>query len=907
MAGIDVRYAKYLKQFAAAVILAALICVATTQKAMTLCGDVTGDSQVLSDDILMAARASVGDITLTSLQRSRADVVLSGAPDGLVLSNDVLMIARSAAGAATLICNDGCASHDYKACYDGNPYWYDACGTRETIAETCTGGTVCVDGECVCNPACSSDAACDDSNPLTADVCLNPGTCAASCSHIGATPSLSTTSLHLWFGSAQSSLSCAPTPDTTLTEGRCSTGGAWTQMASGTPLICTYTTAGTFAPACRADSSVINETSITILPEPNHPPTVSINSDKSSGKSPLTIAFTSTCSDYDGTCAAITWDFGDLSPFGATPDISHTYTAQGVYTVTHTATDNTGATTTATMSITVAPPNQPPLVSFTPDTLTGRQPLTVNFTGTCADPDGTCDSYSWTFCDTTPADTTLDTTLDTTHIFPSQGICTVTLTAIDNDGASSLPATATITILPPNTPPVITIAADTVAGQPPVTVNFTATCTDDVSCASFGWNFGDGSATESTTLTPSHSYTAAGAYNVTFEAIDNENAISSKTIQIYTSPSWSTIVPGASQEFGLTLIQPDDNTYIAGGRTLEPGGTFYDALFARFDTSGNLITSKTQGVTAGSDSFTSGVTGNAGSIVFAGSTGEPGAPQLPNYWTVKTDTSGNISLQSNIGIPDATDNLYSIKASPTGGYVAVGHGITHILNNRMVFIRYDENLNPTPNYFTAYDNSYGQAIWPTADGGAVIAGGIMQNLDDGYDLSLIKYSQTGALSWIRPVYNSGVHDKPQDMIQLPDGGYIIPSLSCADECLITNSTITRTDSAGNLIWVKSFTGAGIDSLNSITRAVDGNYIAAGTTSSKGAGGKDIWIVKIDPDGNTLADLTFGGAGDDEAFSIITTNDYGYLITGSSNSFSASHDLWLLKLNPALQCNGTGCN
>ena len=50
----------------------------------------------------------------------------------------------------------------------------------------CSSGLTCVEGIC-CEVNCSGDADCSDGNPQTADVCRNPGTCAAFCGNNPAT------------------------------------------------------------------------------------------------------------------------------------------------------------------------------------------------------------------------------------------------------------------------------------------------------------------------------------------------------------------------------------------------------------------------------------------------------------------------------------------------------------------------------------------------------------------------------------------------------------------------------------------------------------------------------------------------------------------------------------------------
>lgn len=60
-----------------------------------VCGDISGDGYVLSDDVLLAARASISAITLTQDQMTRGDIATTGgSPDGYMLSDDLLLIAR---------------------------------------------------------------------------------------------------------------------------------------------------------------------------------------------------------------------------------------------------------------------------------------------------------------------------------------------------------------------------------------------------------------------------------------------------------------------------------------------------------------------------------------------------------------------------------------------------------------------------------------------------------------------------------------------------------------------------------------------------------------------------------------------------------------------------------------------
>ncbi|PYY17845.1 MAG: hypothetical protein DMG60_10150, partial [Acidobacteria bacterium] len=179
--------------------------------------------------------------------------------------------------------------------------------------------------------------------------------------------------------------------------------------------------------------------------------------------------------------------------------------------------------------------NQPPTCSLSITPTSGVVPLTVNVTANCLDFDGSVNSASIDWGDGTSA-TQLNCDgncfFNGSHTYTSPGTFNATLTAIDNNGASSQPVTQTITVAPVQ-PPACTLNVVPVGGPAPLSVTATGNCTAGTSpIASSTIDFGDGSGAQSGT-SGNHTYNSPGTFTVTVTATDS-NGLSGSATQTVT-------------------------------------------------------------------------------------------------------------------------------------------------------------------------------------------------------------------------------------------------------------------------------------------------------------------------------------------------------------------------------------
>ena len=278
-----------------------------------------------------------------------------------------------------------------------------------------------------------------------------------------------------------------------------------------------------------------------------------------------------------------------------------------------------------------------------------------------------------------------------------------------------------------------------------------------------------------------------------------------------------------------------------------------------------------------------------------GSTDEP-----PDVLLIKTDALG-CSLWTRTYGSILDDRGRSVQQTGDGGYIIVGYHTNLALNTKVYLIKTDStgNVQWSRNYGGIGDDE-GYSVRPTLDGGYIITGYTTpQGTDNPPDVYLIKTNSGGDTTWTRTFGGSGP-DEGYDVQPTLDGGYIITgytALGGTDDP--PDVYLLKTDSLGSLLWCETFDGDNDDDKGrGVHQTQDGSYIITGyTTPGSTDDPPDVFLIKVNGEGVEQWRANIGGSGNDRGFSVMETDDQGYILTGYTESFGArGRDGWLVKVN-----------
>jgi len=298
-----------------------------------------------------------------------------------------------------------------------------------------------------------------------------------------------------------------------------------------------------------------------------------------------------------------------------------------------------------------------------------------------------------------------------------------------------------------------------------------------------------------------------------------------------------------------------------------------------------------------------------GGYIVSGHTQSFGAP-FRDSWILKLSSDGAIEWQKSYG-GALYNRAYSVQQTIDGGFIVAGYvGNPSSLPNSVLLLKLSSDGSiEWQSIIRGPAGSRADFIQQTSDGGYILAGLIWPGTDpNSYfkDVFVAKLSSVGTIEW-RYAYGGPEEESDWNWAtqlttiqQTKDGGYILGCDTMSFGAGGYDIWILKLLSDGTIEWQKTYGGANNEIARnrpSIQQTSDGGYIFAGNTSSFGAGSSDAWVLKLFSEGNIEWQKAYGREGGDAAHAVYETSDGGFIVGGNSNSFSedGNLDIWFLKL------------
>ena len=363
--------------------------------------------------------------------------------------------------------------------------------------------------------------------------------------------------------------------------------------------------------------------------------------------------------------------------------------------------------------------------------------------------------------------------------------------------------------------------------------------------------------------------------------------------------TWERTIGGANDDKLISMEELPGGGGIAVGNTISMGEGGEDILAIKVDGFGRTVWQRTYGGSGNDVPYDIKVAKDGSGFLVSGGTTSKGNGGI-DVWVFKLDNDGNMVWEQTFG-GSYDDVPGDIAALTPGGdkFLVVAYTQSKGAGSEDIwFFEADKDGN------IAWEKTFGGPMSDIPDDLKILGddGFLMTGWQDskgagGYDAWMLRMDKDGNKLWGRTYGEDG--DDIIETMHVVDSGYLLAGRTDSKGVGGTDAWLMKVDKLGNIIWEKTYGGPKDDDFRDIENAPDGTYLIAGVTKSFGArGGGDVLVMNINDNGEIIWSRTFGGDGLDEIsdFEASAEKDGGYLFAGSTRSKGeGGFDGWLFRM------------
>ena len=361
-----------------------------------------------------------------------------------------------------------------------------------------------------------------------------------------------------------------------------------------------------------------------------------------------------------------------------------------------------------------------------------------------------------------------------------------------------------------------------------------------------------------------------------------------------TKPTFEKRFGGRYSDEGRTLLPLSDGFLIVG-TTESFGEGQKDAYVLKVDKFGNKLWSETYG--GGSDDVAEAVIPVKDGFMLAGSTWSIGS-EGQSLYVLRISEKGELLWENGYYSKKRDRYLGRSLVKINDEHVMVAGSEEHIkfFNSDVLCYLSGININGQEKWVQRYGGNNpdrANSIIKVKDG-FVFAGVTETWGHDGKNMYVVKIDASGKRLW-HNAFGYDYDEEVQQVIATRDGGYILVGTTNSDHRKLQDVYVVKIDANGNKQWQHHYGGRSDEEGFGIVEDDDG-YVIVGSTESTKDRTSDVYLLKIDKNGAVFWTKTYGGFGNDAGQAIVKAED-GFVITGySQGPISRGKDLYLLKVD-----------
>ncbi|MCB9183644.1 MAG: hypothetical protein H6591_06975 [Flavobacteriales bacterium] len=346
-------------------------------------------------------------------------------------------------------------------------------------------------------------------------------------------------------------------------------------------------------------------------------------------------------------------------------------------------------------------------------------------------------------------------------------------------------------------------------------------------------------------------------------------------------PTWRRAYGALDHDAGIAVRALSADRFGVAGSTGSFGAGASDIYLLLIDADGELIWSRTIGGIGVDVAADMALLPDEGWII-AGTSTSGGAGGYDGY-LVRTDANGEVLWQRWFGGSD-WDFFHDVHVLPDGDVLVSGQ--TYSFGNpqgKAWLLRVDsdgQEVAQPP--LSIPGSSEARATIPTADGGLALAGAMTLGGQES-DAFVLKLDAAGVQEWLA-VAGGDSMDVARDLIQTADGGFSIVGATRSFSPWVEAYHV-RFDASGAEQWHRNWGQINDQESFEHFELPDGRFMTIGYTRTSGGGGKDMFLLQSQANGDFAYGRTFGGSEDEEGYGLAVLTD-GFICVGSTSSYGS---------------------